>query len=409
MSITGYGLLDNKFYWIVQNSWGEEWCDDGFIKMEINQFLEFAFSEPYVETKIEPVEIKLNYKSITPGCDIEISYDSLEQWNNTLNMNFENKETKQIFEIQFGKVRLLGEDTLILNTPIAKFDYQINKGIYEFKDYESLGKENTFSLSSFENVTIPIYGYDDIHAQTSIKNFYISEVGSKIVFYHYYYASDDVPPIFLYKEELNQLTNCKHLKTSTDIGYIGFCEIEQDNLDFLKKSTNSILYYYAYCGYNIKSDINVYLLDKTKYPIFRINQFFLPNNNYIDNETDIIINAYVEGSTKFYSNDDNQFYSLIDIEYSNENQTAIFICSAEIPYIDNKKSNLTCHLNNGEYEFNNLYLLPYSINYKMSSPFEVIIEQTIKAGDEPLPPPIVPTGSCYLKYSLYFLISILLL
>ena len=96
----------------------------------------------------------------------------------------------------------------------------------------------------------------------------------------------------------------------------------------------------------------------------------------------------------------------------------------------------------------------------MSSPFEVIIEQAIKAGEEPLPPqpetdttdsdepdttdhdttgpdtsepdttdhdttgpdttdhdttepettaPIVPTGSCYLKYSLYFLISILLL
>ncbi len=68
----------------------------------------------------------------------------------------------------------------------------------------------------------------------------------------------------------------------------------------------------------------------------------------------------------------------------------------------------------------------------MSSPFEVIIEQTIKAGDDPLPPqpgtdttepdttdndttepettaPITPTGSWYLKYSLYFLISILLL
>ncbi len=32
ITITGYGLLNNKFYWLIQNSWGENWCDNGFMK-----------------------------------------------------------------------------------------------------------------------------------------------------------------------------------------------------------------------------------------------------------------------------------------------------------------------------------------------------------------------------------------
>jgi hypothetical protein len=351
--------------------------------------------------------------------------------NNTISINFENKKTKQILDIQIGKVRILGEDTLISNFQINRPFQQLNKGIYEFKDYQSLGKENTFSLSSFENLTITFYGDDTITA-IKVKNLYISEVGSKIVFFHESYSNDAFPPVFLHQKEFSKLENCEHLKALTNIGSFGVCEIEQSNLDFLEKNKNSILFFNKLCGSLEETDINVYLLEKTKYPVFRINQFFLPNNTYIDNETDIIINAYVEGSTKFYSNDDNQFYAFIDIEYSNKNQTALFDCSAEIPFIENKKSNLTCHLIADKYEFDNLYLLPYSVNNKMSSPFEVIIEQTIKAGDDPLPPqpgtdttepdktdndttepettaPITPTGSWYLKYSLYFLISILLL
>ncbi len=172
VSIVGYGLLDNKFYWIVQNSWGKNWCDDGFFKIEINQFAEFGFSEAYVEKNIKPVEIDANYQSLSNSCDIQVKTDSLNQWNNTLSINFENKKTKQILDIQIGKVRILGEDTLISNFQINRPFQQLNKGIYEFKDYQSLGKENTFSLSSFENLTITFYGDDTITA-IKVKNLYI--------------------------------------------------------------------------------------------------------------------------------------------------------------------------------------------------------------------------------------------
>ena len=126
MSITGYGLLDNKFYFIVQNSWGKSWCDDGFIKMEINQFIEFGFSEAYIEKNIEPVEIDVNYQALSDNCAIQLKTDSLKQWNNTLSINFENKETKQILDIQIGKVRILGEDTLISNFQINRPFQQLN-------------------------------------------------------------------------------------------------------------------------------------------------------------------------------------------------------------------------------------------------------------------------------------------
>ena len=36
MVIVGYGFLENKnkYYWLIQNSWGTDPCDKGFLKIE---------------------------------------------------------------------------------------------------------------------------------------------------------------------------------------------------------------------------------------------------------------------------------------------------------------------------------------------------------------------------------------
>ena len=33
--IVGYGYLNNQFYWLIQNSWGKNACDKGFVKIEL--------------------------------------------------------------------------------------------------------------------------------------------------------------------------------------------------------------------------------------------------------------------------------------------------------------------------------------------------------------------------------------
>ena len=69
VTIVGYGLLKNKFYWLIQNSWGADWCDSGFIKMEIGQFFGVSFSEPYIEpSQADPVEIDVTLKSAALDC-----------------------------------------------------------------------------------------------------------------------------------------------------------------------------------------------------------------------------------------------------------------------------------------------------------------------------------------------------
>ncbi len=64
--IVGYGYQDSKYYWIIQNSWGDTFCDNGFAKIEFGQINieNIAFSEPYIETAEDPAkkEISVNLK-----------------------------------------------------------------------------------------------------------------------------------------------------------------------------------------------------------------------------------------------------------------------------------------------------------------------------------------------------------
>ena len=107
ITIVGYGIHYKKFYWIVQNSWGDTWCDNGFIKMEIGQFEELSFSEPQIDHgQTKPVQIDVKLEEQYSDCTLVASSSSLSKWNNTLNINFKNEKTNDDFDFQIGRNKL---------------------------------------------------------------------------------------------------------------------------------------------------------------------------------------------------------------------------------------------------------------------------------------------------------------
>ena len=88
--------MNSKYYWLIQNSWGDEVCDNGFIKVEFGQIgVEgVAFSEPYIHKEIiSPKNIPIHLESIDEECTMDVSTTaSFEDWENTLDIGFKNTE-----------------------------------------------------------------------------------------------------------------------------------------------------------------------------------------------------------------------------------------------------------------------------------------------------------------------------
>ena len=164
ITITGYGLLNNKFYWLVQNSWGENWCDSGFIKMEIGQFNEISFSEPYVPPEqVTPVEIDVNFHSIDNGCHVLINTtSSLDKWKNTLSVKFTHEKDAKEIEFQIGKNKIRGKNEINCYYEVNRVNNERKRGKYIYKGFESLGAENSFKLNSFKGKSFQFYGKDNI-------------------------------------------------------------------------------------------------------------------------------------------------------------------------------------------------------------------------------------------------------
>ena len=140
VTIVGYGLLKNKFYWLIQNSWGEHWCNNGFIRMEIGQFKGVSFSEPKIPPEqVTPVEIDVNFEKSGLDCNLAVNTNSsLNNWKNTLDVKFSHEDGTSNLFFQIGKNKILGKDVISSNVEIYKTYYHLKKGKYIYNGFQSL-------------------------------------------------------------------------------------------------------------------------------------------------------------------------------------------------------------------------------------------------------------------------------
>ena len=212
------------------------------------------------------------------------------------------------------------------------------------------------------------------------------------------------------------MTNCHKLKTATNLGVnLAYCEITQDDLNYIEKNSKIKVYYQNMCGYFYDTQIILDKLNTQKYPVFKAFKFLKPTDIILTKNSDLIIVAKIAESNQYFQNEVGYFNTIMEIENNKQNKTVFAKCSVQISSQD-KESNLTCNLNitSSTTQYENLYLLPYSIIESNNPTFDIIIVKGIKAGTEidpsPTPTPTPPpTKSSYLKYSLILLLSLILL
>ena len=168
ITIVGYGLLNDKYYWLIQNSWGEGWCQTGFGKIEFGQvgIGSVAFSEPFIEESESADIINVRYMNINSRCELEIETDdNLNNWKSQLNIILSHTDKKDEFDYICGVSKLITEDKAKI---YCNYEYKNaitnNKGLYKYKSFQSLGKGNKFSLdSSFEGLKFDFSGQDELY------------------------------------------------------------------------------------------------------------------------------------------------------------------------------------------------------------------------------------------------------
>ena len=89
------------------------------------------------------------------------------------------------------------------------------------------------------------------------------------------------------------------------------------------------------------------------------------------------------------------FVGFTNIEKNGVNSTFMLLCTTGIPTSIGKEYNISCFINiekGKSLEYDDIYLLPYSLPYKIQYPYEIIINETIKGSSnhsdiEPDPEP----------------------
>ena len=378
--IIGYGFTQNKFYWIIQNSWGYEFCDNGFAKIEFGQIgiERITFSEPYIQTNSSEKEIDVNL-ILDEDCnfkfDTNINIDnSQEDYFEMIFTNANFPENDLYYQCGFPSLKTKNEGFCNIN----EFYYEKFKGYYKFSEYQSLKVNNSFNLN-FTNLsgnTFLFYG-DDYIDRAYDYDLYISGERSSIVLRTYNLSEDNrlisnIYPNINSKEPLK----CQHLGLIYKNWTYIYCKFTDKQIDELGGDNIDLPLVYDFkCGQKREMMTNVYKLDITKYPIFIIKKMKL-NHDYLKDKSKIILFSDIEGNISEFKGE-NSFGAFIYI-YTNDTKSMEFLhCDIPKPTKISTNYQISCFLyydNKTKVYYNKVELSPYFYPKNASSPFEVIEE-----------------------------------
>lgn len=415
--IVGYGYDQSKYYWLIQNSWGEDFCDNGLVKIEFGQVgvERTTFIEPYIPGNNATLEeVNINF-TIDKSC--KLHFNGGDSVKNSFEVFAKNSDNEDTLYYQCGttSVNNGNENICILDENYQDF-YNKQKGNYYLNNIQSLGNENKFNLEN--SLKFYYYGVDLIQPFFKV-NMYVSENGSKFMF-RYFSGVDDkrfVTKIYPHVNSTNYLKNCNRVLLKPNLlnyTYIVYCEISSDELKYFEDSKNnneSYLSYDVLCGDREIIESIVFRLDKNKYPVFRIKKFVMPNSDTIQNNVNFKLIANIEGSISNFEGESHSFIALFDLENNKQNQTYFAICEIGKPLKVMDNYEILCRFGTmGDISYNNLYLLPYYYPRDNIAPYEIIIENKIKSMIDEEPTKFIKRNSIlYIKLNLSLICIILFL
>ena len=112
VTIVGYGNKGSQYYWIAQNSWGKDFCDDGLVKIEFNEIgiENVAFSDPYFETETSESKTITAKMKLEEDCKISYTTDS-NNYDDNFELNFKAQNSDNNFYYNSNYIHYLLKQT----------------------------------------------------------------------------------------------------------------------------------------------------------------------------------------------------------------------------------------------------------------------------------------------------------
>ena len=410
--IVGYGYQDSKYYWLIQNSWGERFCDGGLAKIEFTEiYMEnVGFSDPYIESEIPQTKPKITSMSVEPDCKISYTTDT-NNYDMNFMLNFKREDSNNEFNYQCGKDPFTKEEKGICSFAFESYNKN-DKGYYQFKNSSFIKTKDNIDLPSASPDRLDYYGNDRItFLFVGGNNLYVSEEGSRIsLFYTNNLGNTNLKSkIYPYKGAETGLSNCKvlpNLKFS-DTSYLLHCKLTQNEVNIIEKNTNNLdVVYNVLCGDEQRTDIFVHKLDKTKYPVFRVKNLVLPKEKKIQSDSKLTLITNIEGSIsgmKGIKDNSNGFGSLIRIISNNKYTFYQMSCLIPTPSKLQQDFEIPCSISTeNTINYDSVELTRYYSPFTDKTPFEIIINGDIKAEEYndfyEDPEPIIPTRRSESKF-----------